>query len=141
VHAVRVLSGGERRRNVAFIDGGTEPWAALAAAEGSRALVVLDAVAGGKEPGRFHRLRLDEVDTAGTGMSLHGLTLFHALHWERILGRGFDEVWVMGMEPDVVEPGLGLSNVCETSLPGFVEMVGSELSGIEARYTQGQGGA
>jgi hydrogenase maturation protease len=141
VHAVRALeSGWGCREEVAFIDGGTDPWAALAAARGCRSLLLLDAVGGGKQPGAFYRLELDEVEPAGAVMSLHGLSLFHLLHYERLLGNRFEQVYVLGMEPQSTEPGLELSGCCRDRMPAFVDMVRAELLGLRERLSVHRGG-
>jgi hypothetical protein len=44
VHALQVLDGQMLAGDVRLIDGGTDPWAALSAAEGCSTLLVLDAV-------------------------------------------------------------------------------------------------
>jgi len=137
---VRVLAEAEDLEGVRIIDGGTDPWAALARAEGCRALVALDAVAGGKEPGEFHRLLLEEIDSTGAALSLHGVTLFHLLRYERLLGNGFEHIRVLGMEPHVVDYGVGLSALCQRRLPAFVQMVRAEVADVRRRLCAGQGG-
>jgi len=127
VHAVQALAAQLAADGVKLVEGGTDPWGALSAVGGCRTLFVLDAVTGGKAPGEFHSLSLDEVETRNASMSLHGLSLFHLLAYERILGRGFDDVRVLGMEPAEIEPGVGLSDVCRSKLADFVEMVKSEV--------------
>jgi len=127
VHALRALAGELEADGVRLIDGGTDPWSALSAAEGCRVLVVLDAVVGGKAPGECHALSLDEVEMQNAAMSLHGLTLFHLLRYEKLLGDGPERVRVLGMEPDVVEAGMGLSDCCRQSMPAFIRMAKDEI--------------
>jgi len=141
VHAVRALAQEPPDGGVLLVDGGTDPWAALSSAQDCRALVVLDAVAGGRAAGEFHSLALDEVDVGSTAMSVHGLTLFHLLHYERLLGNAFEEVRVVGMEPEAVEPGMELSEPCLQRLPAFVDLVRAELLGMWRRLNAERGGA
>ncbi|MHC4592513.1 MAG: hydrogenase maturation protease [Planctomycetota bacterium] len=135
VHAVRALAEDSVAGRVEFIDGGTDPWAALSAAKGCRALVVLDAVVGDGAPGEFHRLSLDEVAVGVASMSLHGITLFHVLEYERLLGNGFEEVRVVGMEPAVVEPGVGLSDPCAGRLADFVGAAKMAIDEVRSRLS------
>jgi hydrogenase maturation protease len=123
VHALRALEQRDLPGEVKLIDGGTDPWSALTALDGCEALIVLDAVVGGKQPGELHRLGLDDVDARGAAMSLHGVTLFHLLRYEQLVGNGFGEVHVLGMEPAEVAPGIGLSEPCAARLPEFLEAV------------------
>jgi hydrogenase maturation protease len=135
VHALQALAVQLPAHDVKLVDGGTDPWAALSAVGGCSTLLVLDAVTGGKAPGEFHCLSLDEVETRNASMSLHGLSLFHLLCYERILGNGFDDVRVLGMEPAAIEPGVGLSDICRAKLPDFVEMVKSEIRRVDPGRT------
>ncbi|MHC4481795.1 MAG: hydrogenase maturation protease [Planctomycetota bacterium] len=140
VHAVRALAEDSPGEWVELIDGGTDPWAALSAAKGCRALLLLDAVAGGAAPGSLHRLSLQEVEPGRPGVSLHDVTLVHLLDCERLLGSAFEEVRVLGMEPAAVEPGIGLSEPCRRQLPAFVEMARAEIREVQTRLNAGQGG-
>jgi hydrogenase maturation protease len=140
VHAVRALAADAPGAGVVVVDGGTDPWASLSAVRGCRALLVLDAVAGGRVPGEFHCMALDDIDVASTAMSAHGLTLFHLLHYERLLGNAFEEVRVLGMEPDAVEPGMRLSERCSRRLPAFVDLVRAELRDMRQRLNAEPGG-
>ncbi|KPK66271.1 MAG: hypothetical protein AMK73_00470 [Planctomycetes bacterium SM23_32] len=138
VHAVRALArraldDGASPQGIRFVDGGTDPWAALSEVGDCRKLLVLDAVVGGKGPGEFHCLALEDVDTGGAAMSLHGLTLFHLLNYERLLGNGFDDICVLGMEPAEVAPGIGLSELCQARLPAFMDVVTDQIHGMISR--------
>ena len=139
VHAVRALSGAGPIRGVKLIDGGTDPWGALSAAEKCSALLLLDAVAAGKQPGELHRLDLDEVETGDVLMSLHGLSMFHLLQYERLCGNRFEEVVVLGMEPLKVEPGIGLSGLCRERMPALLDLVRDEIHSVRERMSL-QGG-
>ncbi|MHC5034416.1 MAG: hydrogenase maturation protease [Planctomycetota bacterium] len=141
VHAVRALAEDSVVGCVEFIDGGTDPWAALSAARDCRALVVLDAVVGGATPGEIHRLSLDEVAAGRASMSLHAITLFHVLEYERLLGKGFEDVRVVGMEPAVVEPGIGLSDPCAGSLADLVGAAKAAIDEARSRLSTDQGGS
>ncbi len=133
VHALRELQREVQSDGVRFIDGGTDPWSALSAAEGCRGLVLLDAVLGGKEPGEFHRMELDQVEAQDAVMSLHGLSMFHLVQYESLVGRSYAEALVLGMEPEVVEPGIGLSERCRSRLPEFVRMARAEIDAVRER--------
>ncbi len=139
VHAVRALADEGPIPGVKLIDGGTDPWGALSAAERCSALLLLDAVAAGKEPGQLHRLELDEVETGHALMSLHGVSMFHLLQYERLCGNRFEEVVVLGMEPLTVEPGIGLSRPCRERLPALLGLVRDEIQAIRGRMSR-QGG-
>lgn len=127
VEAVQAMGRRGLPEGVELVDGGTDPWSALSSAEDCRCLILLDAILGGGEPGSLYRLGLEEVDVGSRVLSLHGVTLFHLLNYERLLGNEFDEVVVLGMEPQRVEPGIGLSERCRQALEDFVRMAEQEI--------------
>ncbi len=133
VHAVRELARVSPRADVKFIDGGTDPWSAFEQAAECQALLVLDAVQGGKRPGDFHSLPFDEVEPGEAVLSLHGLTMFHLLQYEAVLGNSFREVRVLGIEPAAVEPDIGLSGPCRQRLDKFVQVAVQEIDGLLER--------
>jgi hydrogenase maturation protease len=135
VHALRALQRAHGSNGVRFIDGGTDPWQAISRAEGCEDLLVLDAVLGDREAGAFYRLNLEQVESSPAGLSLHGVTLFHLIHYERLTGNGFRRIRVLGMEPASMEPHIGLSEVCRERLPAFVEMVKDEIQKMQSCAT------
>ncbi len=136
VHAVRELGRRPAQAGVKLIDGGTDPWSAFEEAEGCESLLVLDAVQGGKQPGDFHSMPLDEVDPGDALMSLHGLTMFHLLRYEALLGNTFREVRVLGIEPATVEPDIGLSGPCRRRLAEFVGVAVQEIDDMLERLSR-----
>lgn len=130
VEALRSLRQ-EGAEGVECIEGGTDPWTAFSAAEGCSHLIVLDAVQGGREPGSLYRMDIDEVDTGTTVMSLHGVTLFHLLQYEALVGNTFREVVLLGMEPVEVESGMGLSERCRQRLPELVRAARDEIERLK----------
>ncbi len=140
VEALRRLRG-RSLQGAELIDGGTDPWSALEAAAGCGSLVVVDAVLGGEPAGTIYRLSLEEVEGDGAVMSLHGITLYHLVQYERLLGNTFGEVRVVGMEPAAVEPGIGLSDVCAERMDGFLEAIEEEIDKVKDRLCAGQGGS
>ncbi|MFO7955738.1 MAG: hydrogenase maturation protease [Candidatus Brocadiia bacterium] len=133
VHAVRRLEDAAQRKNVTYVDGGTDPWAAFSQVEDCEVVLVLDAILGGGEPGDTYKMSLQEVEAGSAVLSLHGVTMFHLLQYEALVGNRFEEVLVLGMEPESVEPGIGLSGRCEQSMPEFLEAVVSEIDGVQQR--------
>jgi len=130
VHAVRELERTAAREGVMFIDAGTDPWSGFAVAQDCPALVLLDAVVGGKAPGGMYNMSLEELESGNAALSLHGVSLLHMVQCETILGNEFRQVRVLGMEPDRVEPGIGLSDRCSARLPEFLEMSVSEIDNV-----------
>jgi len=103
---------------VEFVDGGTQGLALLPYLSGRRAVLVVDAIALGAEPGTVHVLRGLEGHSlqarrAGTAHESNALELFETA---KVLGGSWAEVVVVGVEPRNVKTGIGLSAEVEAAL-------------------------
>jgi len=103
---------------VEFVDGGTQGLALLGCLADREAVLVLDAVGLGGEPGTVHVLRgpaMEQIRArrASTAHEGNALELFATA---RVLGLGWNEVAVVGVEPASVRTGIGLSLCIEQSV-------------------------
>jgi len=138
VHALHRLQEGCSNETVRWVDGGTDAWGALHAAQGCRALLILDAVRGRHPPGTVYRLSLDELRARTQALSLHEVSLVHAIGLQDALGEGFDAVRIVGMEPERIEWGIGLSEACSRAMPQMLEAARSEIGELkEVETTEG----
>ena len=97
---------------VEFVDGGTQGLALLPYLSEREAVLVLDAIGLGAEPGTVHILRDEDVrrlrgQRAETAHEGNGLTL---LETARLLGEKLPNLVVIGVEPAHVRTGVGLSS-------------------------------
>jgi len=91
-------------------------------------LVIVDAVKGGGPPGTIYRLALDEIESDPSRiLSLHDLGVLETLRIERLIGDVPEEVVIVGIEPERVEPSLELSPVLREKLPELIRAVLEEL--------------
>ncbi len=104
---------------VEFVDGGTQGLALLHYLAKRRAILVLDAVGLGAEPGSVHVLRGPAID----GLRMRRSTTAHEgnalelLATARLLGDVAEEIVVVGVEPARIATGIGLSPQVEAALP------------------------
>ena len=104
---------------VEFVDGGTQGLALLHYLSNRRAVLVLDAVGLGAEPGSVHVLRGPAID----GLRVRRATTAHEgnalelLSTARLLGDVAEEIVVVGVEPAHIATGIGLSSQVEAALP------------------------
>jgi len=103
---------------VEFVDGGTQGLALLGCLADREAVLVLDAVGLGEQPGAVHVLRgpaLEQIRArrASTAHEGNALELFMTA---RVLGLAWKEVAVVGVEPANVRTGIGLSAPVERSM-------------------------
>lgn len=109
---LELLADDERfESQVEFVDGGTQGLALLGYLSERRAVLILDAMALGAEPGSVHVLRGAEIDRfaarrAGSAHEGNALELLGAF---RLLEREAPEFIVLGVEPAGVSTGIGLT--------------------------------
>jgi len=122
---------------VELIDGGTCGLALLGAVLGRAAVVFLDAVKLGAEPGSVHVLRKgDLLGMGGSGSTAHEGGAKAILAALALLGKTPAEVALVGMEPARVETGIGLSGEVDARLGEAVdrarEVIGRFVRAAEA---------
>jgi len=116
--------------DVDFIDVGTGGLALLHHIEGRRRAIFLDCAYMGLAPGTIRRFRPDDVRSAKVlaHQSLHEADLLQILDMAGRLGQAPDEVVIFGIEPERVEPGLGLSASLMGGVDGYLALVLQELN-------------
>lgn len=121
---------------VEFVDGGTQGLALLGCLDGRQAILVLDAVGLGEAPGKVHVLRgpaMEQIRArrASTAHEGNALELFATA---RVLGLGWNEVAVVGMEPETVRTGIGLSPRIENSFEAALAHAREVLKEMVQKY-------
>jgi len=108
---------------VEYVDGGTQGLALLGCLEGREAVLVLDAVDLGAAPGTVHVLRGPVVEQlrarrASTAHEGGAVQLFEVAN---VLRLGWYELALVGVEPENVRTGIGLSPSVEQSMEEALE--------------------
>lgn len=101
--------------HVELLDGGTQGLGLLSAIAGRRGLIILDAVALGAEPGTVHVLR-DWRQAARHSSTAHEMNVAELIQTSTLLGECPEQITVVGIEPDRVETGVGLSPAVSRSI-------------------------
>ena len=120
---------------VEFVDGGTQGLALLHYLAKRRAILVLDAVGLGAEPGSVHVLRGPAID----GLRMRRSTTAHEgnalelLATARLLGDVAEEIVVVGVEPARIATGIGLSPQVEAALPAAIARARAVLESMLRR--------
>jgi hydrogenase maturation protease len=106
---------GER---VEFIDGGTQGLALLGTFEGRKAVVFLDAVRFGDKPGAVHILTGEEVARMGrrAATTAHEGSAPQILAALQLLGETPSEIILIGLEPEKLQTGIGLTPSVQAGL-------------------------
>jgi hydrogenase maturation protease len=113
---------------VEFLDGGTQGLALLDRIAHRRALLVLDAVALGAEPGTVHILR-GWSHAGGRASTAHESNVAELLQTSTLLGECPEQVTVIGIEPEKIGTGIGVSDAVARAVTEAVEAARGELAG------------
>ncbi|MGA3175860.1 MAG: hydrogenase maturation protease [Candidatus Acidiferrum sp.] len=104
---------------VEFVDGGTQGLALLGRLSGRRALIIVDAVKTGAPPGTIHRMTLGGLRNANPGRagSAHEGNAGELLAAAQLLDELPNRLFVVGVEPEKIATGHGLSAPVKRALP------------------------
>jgi len=128
------LSRGGWDERVEFVDGGTQGLALLGELSGRQSLIVLDAIALGAAPGTVHTVRspsLRQLNPAYS-TSAHESTAIELLRFAALLGELPPEIVLVGIEPELLTTGMGLSPAVAAAVPDAVKQARNLLE--EAIY-------
>jgi len=115
---------------VEFLDGGTQGLALLGHVSGRRAVVIVDAVQKGEAPGTVYRLTLPQLRSVSTerASSGHESNAGELLAAAALLNELPDQLFLVGVEPETIVTGLGLSPAVEKALPAASDQVACLLN-------------
>ncbi len=130
IHVVAALKKEKLSPNVAIFDCVTRAFDVLDYMEGCDRAVIVDAYRKGGAPGSIYRFSFDpadEVQDNGLNLSMHDLNFLDALKAGKGIYRLPAEIVIIGVEPESLECGLGLSAELTKALPAVLVAVKSEL--------------
>lgn len=124
----------EHNEDVEFMDGGTQGLGLLGRIEDRQALVILDAVATGHEPGCVCLLEGQDVLRFATSRATtaHEGNAGELLATAAFLGELPAKCYIIGVEPKVVETGMGLSPDVHRALKAALKKAQHVLDGLLA---------
>jgi hydrogenase maturation protease len=135
-HAMRALQArlGELESEVRLVDGSVMGLELIAHVDDATALIVLDAVDAGREPGELIRLEGDDVPAViDPKMSMHQAGLADLLATLKLIGRAPSELVLLGLQPAVIDWGTELSPVIQAALPRLVNAAEREVRRVLGR--------
>jgi hydrogenase maturation protease len=133
-------------RGVRVMDGGTLGLALLPYLELCERAILVDAVLADAPPGSLVRIEGDDVPLAAARrLSPHQIGVADLLAGALLTGRSPIELVLLGVVPERIELGVGLSPAVEASLPALAESVLAECGRLghpfgEARHVFGRPG-
>ncbi|MDR7868030.1 MAG: hydrogenase maturation protease [Sporomusaceae bacterium] len=132
IHVVRELATRTLPPGVDTVDGGVASLDILGSLLDAARIIIVDALAGGGEPGSVYRLTPDDIGTAAAppGYSLHEFTLPQTL---ALLARSatLPPIVIFGVEPAGMDMGLELSPPVAAAARRVADLIAAELGGLD----------
>ena len=130
IHVVRELADAGLPDAVELVDGGVSSLEVLASLLGAARIVIVDALAGGGEPGAIYRLTPDDLGEAAASptFSLHEFSLAQSL---ALLARtaALPPIVIYGVEPACIDCGLELSAPVAEAARRVAALIKEEVAG------------
>lgn len=127
IHLLSKLRG-RLPENVELLDGGTSGLELLSFLERKERLIVLDAIDDGAEPGEIIEWSEKEIPKYTSGkLSVHQMSFAEVLYWSHFIGAIPDEIIVIGIQPQSLNWGTGLTETVQRSLLEALEKVLNHL--------------
>lgn len=127
VQVIKALEGQPLPEGVELLDGGTIGVDLLAYISEVKQIIVIDAVKGGGEPGAIYRLTPQILGQfKEKALSLHQVGFLEVLDLSGQLGNR-PEAIIYGVEPQVIDWGMELTEPVQAAVPRVVELVLEEV--------------
>jgi hydrogenase maturation protease len=125
----RLLESAAEYPGVDFADAGTGGLSILYQIEGRHKAIVIDCAFLDEPPGTVRRFTPDQVQSVKVlaHQSLHEADLMQILAMARQLGQAPGEIVLFGIQPQRVEPGLGLSRALMERIDEYISTISREL--------------
>ena len=125
----RLMESAAEHPAVDFVDAGTGGLSILYHIEDRRKAIVIDCAFLDEPPGTIRRFTPEEVQSTKVlaHQSLHEADVMQIIAMTRQLGQAPDEIVIFGIQPERVEPGLGLSRTLMERIDEYISTVIHEL--------------
>ncbi len=126
VQVIKALKDQPLPEGAELLDGGTLGVDLLAYISEAKQIIVIDAVKGGGEPGAIYRLTPEVLGQfREQALSLHQVGFLEVLDLAGQMGNR-PEAIIYGVEPQVIDWGLELTEPVQAAVPRVVELVLAE---------------
>jgi hydrogenase maturation protease len=115
---------------VALVDGGTAGLALFGLMDGCKTVLIVDTVHSGAHPGTVHRYDREALLRAPSTHALtpHDPGLRDALLLFDLTGSNMPDLVLIGVVPERVDPGIGLSLSVQEAMPALLDVLVTELA-------------
>jgi hydrogenase maturation protease len=125
----RLMESAVKYPAVDFVDAGTGGLSILYQIEERRKAILIDCAFMDEPPGTIRRFTPEEVQSRKVlaHESLHEADLMQVIAMARQLGQAPSEIVFFGIQPEQVEPGVGLSRTLMERIDEYISAISREL--------------
>jgi len=113
--------------DVELIDAGTAFFSIVSDLNRFDKLIIVDVAKGGKKPGTVYRLKMDDIRSGGSSISLHDMGVVESLKLESLVGMVPEEIVFFGIEPKNVELTMEISLPVKRKIAYVVDKIIEEV--------------
>ncbi len=128
VHVIEEMKKNLLPENIDLFDGGTLGYDLLGIIEGREKIIVVDAVKGQQSPGTLYKFTPDDVPRDNNYDSLHQLGIIEAIRLAGLQDKAPEQTVIIGVEPEVIDWGLSLTDTVKGKIPRIIDMVMDEIN-------------
>jgi hydrogenase maturation protease len=123
VHVIQEMENMKLPDHIDLLDMGTSTMDLISYLEGVKKLIAIDAMKAGGAPGTIYKCRPEDLLPEEKGpISLHEIGLLESLNMAQKMGMKIDTV-IIGVEPEVLDWGMELSEEVKKKIPAIIEAV------------------
>lgn len=114
--------------NVEIIDGGTAGLDILTSMKDVDKLIIIDALQGDEKPGTVYRLHPEDLPVPSDSyVSVHQMNIVEGLSIAQKTGNAPQEAVIIGVEPEDIDWGLGVTSNIQQKFPEIIDIVLEEV--------------
>ena len=114
--------------NVEIIDGGTAGLDILSSMKDVDKLIIIDALQGDEKPGTVYRLHPEDLPVPSDSyVSVHQMNIVEGLNIAQKTGNAPQEAVIIGVEPEDMDWGLGVTSNIQQKFPEIIDIVLEEV--------------
>jgi hydrogenase maturation protease len=123
VHVVQEMKKMELPGHIELLDIGTSTMDLIAYLDGVKKLIVIDAMKAEGKPGTIYKCKPEDlIPKVETPVSLHDIGVLETLTMAKKMGMEIETV-IIGVEPEVMDWGMELTEEVEKRIPSIIEAV------------------
>ena len=114
--------------NIEIIDGGTAGLDILTSMKDVDKLIIIDALQGDEKPGTVYRLHPEDLPVPSDSyVSVHQMNIVEGLNIAQKTGNSPQEAVIIGVEPEDIDWGLGVTSNIQQKFPEIIDIVLEEV--------------